>query len=98
MSGGSFDYTYQRLDGPRDMADTLALMRSRIRDWIPKFPTHSLELSRAEGRLRVLESLLRIAHNGLVDCRELMHDIEWICSGDSSVDTTFAPNPPEKNR
>ena len=100
MSGGSYDYAYSRIDQHGRWASILDDMAGRIRRWagekasyydynakkeLPVTDEIRGRLVREAIRLEDAADEVRRAHDALKGVEDLMHDVEWIASGDSSI-------------
>lgn len=102
MSGGSYDYAFQKIDDVKGFAATLDDMADRCRKWAAETETKweggkDVPIT-LEERARIMVAALRLehvakqvrtAHAALETVSDLMRDVEWIASGDYGVDTLF---------
>jgi hypothetical protein len=104
MSGGSYNYAYSKIDELRNWVSTLRNMAERVRGWASCDYGVYVKTSgkqrpiTLEERARVLvhallldsaASRLEKAVEGVEELETTMQAVEWIASGDSSIDVLF---------
>lgn len=83
MSGGSFDYAYNRVES---FADDLTSKIAEVSGLIEKHDTY--QPFDAE-KWSLLKPKLEAAVEQARKTAQMMHDIEWLFSGDNGEDTTL---------
>jgi hypothetical protein len=106
MSGGSYDYAYSKLDELDRWVDTLEAMAVRCREWAAsdraatKYVDGAHSPSTLEDRARIhvrgmlLEKAagrLKRAVDEVKSLERIMHDVEWVASGDYGIDDLMGP-------
>jgi len=108
MSGGSYNYAYSHIGDIDHWASTLEGMAADCRDWAKKIQTKVLSkdapvtveerarLASHAERLERAARLVREAHAEVERLEDLMHDVEWVRSGDYAVDELLRPYEPRR--
>jgi len=106
MSGGSYDYAYRKIEDLDRWPETLNHMARQCRAWSvserasKKYVDGAYAPTTLEDRARVLvraELLARAAvrlQRAIDEVKQLeviMHDVEWVESGDYGVDALMKP-------
>jgi hypothetical protein len=100
MSGGSYDYAYSKIDELRGWWGTLDAMAKDCRGWaadpdLKQFVDGTWAPLALEDRAAILvrgllleraAERLRAAIAEVSALRDVIHDVEWIVSGDYTVD------------
>ena len=106
MSGGSFNYAYQKVYELDQWVATLKDMADHCRDWAASdraetrrvngvdVPTTLEDRAAILVRGMLLERAAEKLRMAIVEVRALenvMHDVEWVASGDYAVDGLMGP-------
>lgn len=96
MSGGSYDYLYSRMpDQLRQYASALVSMAENCEeraatgrpeeDWQSKTNVDLMALAECGAYLRALSFRMTATANLMEKWSDIMHAVEWWCSGDSGI-------------
>ena len=95
MSGGSYNYAYSKLDKLFSWASTLESMADDCKKWAVSDDASTFEdRARIMVRALLLEKAakrLRGAITEVATLADIMHDVEWVASGDYGIDRLMKP-------